>query len=79
MRNQVVDSNDQIRKPIQNSNNVSSTIFGYNINYETFKRESYMSKVLSDRLEPFLSKSVDKKVPKHSSFTINTPVPVYYD
>jgi hypothetical protein len=38
-----------------------------------------MSKLLSDRLEPFLSKSVDKKVAKHSTFTINTPVPVYYD
>ena len=39
---------------------------------------SYMGKLISDRLEPYLSRSVDKKIPKHSTFTINSPVPVYY-
>ncbi len=78
-RNQVVDFDDNKRKPIQNSNSISSTVFGYNLNYETFKRESYMSKLLSDRLEPYLSKSVDKKIPRHSSIAINSPVPVYYE
>ena len=39
-----------------------------------------MSKILSDRLDPYLNKSLEKqKVPRHSSFSINTPVPIYYD
>lgn len=33
---------------------------------------------MSERLEPFISKSIDGKVPKHSSFHINNPVPIYY-
>jgi hypothetical protein len=33
VRNQVIDEEKQKRKPIQNSSNVSSTIFGYNLNY----------------------------------------------
>ncbi len=53
-------------------------MFGYDINYDKFKRESYFSKMMSDRLEPYLSKSIEGRVPKHSSFHINNPVPVYY-
>lgn len=33
MRNHVVDGSDSRKKPIQNSSNVSSSVFGYNINY----------------------------------------------
>jgi hypothetical protein len=33
---------------------LSKTVFGYEINPENFKRESYLSKVLTDRLSPYL-------------------------
>lgn len=33
---------------------------------------------MSDRLEPFLHNTVDGRVPKHRSFQINNPIPVYY-
>lgn len=36
-----------------------------------------MSKMLSDRLEPYLAKSVGKDTsPKHSMLAINQPVPM---
>ena len=79
LRNHLYDDQDRRNKPVQNSSNVSSTVFGYDINYDRFKKESYFSKLLSDRLDPFLSKTLDGRIPKHRSFTINNPVPIYYE
>jgi hypothetical protein len=76
-KNHLVDSGQ--RKPIQNSSNLSSTVFGYNINYDNFKQESYLSKLLSDRLEPYLNKLSPPHIKaRHTSLSINHPVPNYY-
>jgi hypothetical protein len=74
LRNQLYDEQASRSRPIQDSSSLSSSVFGYGINYDTFKRESYFNMLLSDRLEPYLAKAV----PRHRSISINTPVPVYY-
>lgn len=43
-------------KTHQKSQSVSKTVFGYEIDRTAFQKQSYLSKVLSDRLEPYLNK-----------------------
>ena len=42
--------------PVKKSQSLSKSVFGYDIDTDSFKRESYLSKILGDKLGPYLKK-----------------------
>ena len=70
------DSPISSREKTPRSQSLSKSVFGYEIDRQIFRKESYLSKVLGDRLEPYLRGPTP--LPRHQSFTINQPVSLQY-
>ncbi len=62
----------------RNTQSVAKTVFGYDIDKTAFQKESYLSKILNDRLEPYMNKRKESSAPKHQTFTINHPISLKY-
>lgn len=81
-----IKNNSTIESPVKDhkkSQSLSKAVFGYEIDRNAFQKESYLSKILGDRLSPYLTKKNSnpydsQEMSKHQSFTINHPVSLQY-
>ena len=49
-------------KDHKKSQSLSKAVFGYEIDRNAFQKESYLSKILNDRLEPYLNKQKNSTI-----------------